>query len=298
MDELRLTNGHMRLALNPAMGGAIAGWWHKNTCLLRPVVPGPKDVVSVRDQASYPLMPFSNRVAWGRFSFGGVDYALSRDHRETRHALHGNALYADWEIAEASAMHALLRLHAAPERQDMQFFPFRYEAEQLYELWAGALHVRLRITNRDAKPFPAGMGHHLFLPRAPETKLSFVASAMWENDGDMLPAAPSTVWREAFAAGKRLGDEGFDHCFEDWAGTARIEYPQLGYGLALEASAALGHAVLFTPKDKPFFAFEPVSHLNDAFNRGDDMARHGVRILNPGETLEGWFSLTYLPCPA
>ena len=62
--------------------------------------------------------------------------------------------------------------------------------------------------------------------------------------------------------------------------------PALGAG-SLDRAAA-GHPVRVEPQGEDFFCVEPVSHVNDGFF---EMARgapeHGMRILQPGETLSG-----------
>ncbi len=293
MKLLTLSSGPMRADITPETGGAIHGWYHHGTSLLRPIIPSADGEIAVRDLASFPLIPFSNRVAKGHFTFDGVTYTLPRDKRDTRHALHGNALYAAWEIADSSASRAVLRLNSSPDRQDMPFFPFSYEAEQSYEVTDTELLIEMRLKNTDTRRFPAGLGHHLYFPHQAETIVQFLADAMWENGDDGLPTTPTGTWREALAQGYKLDSVAFDHCFEGWNGEARLSYPQQNYDLHIKASPAFGHAVFFTPPGKPFFAFEPVTHLNDAVNRMTETNNHGLRILEPGETLTAQISLTY-----
>ena len=247
----------------------------------------------MRQLASYPLIPFSNRIAQGVFRFDGVDYTLPRDKQETRHAIHGNALYAAWELADSTASRATLRLAYTPNRQDIPFFPFAYTAEQSYEITGTTLHIGLRLTNTDQRRFPAGFGHHLYFPRHADCAVQFQAAAMWENNDDALPRATTAKWRAALAQAYRLDETGFDNCFEGWDGEAALLYPRQHYKLHIAASPAFGHTVLFTPPGKPYFAFEPVTHLNDAVNRMTEHNRHGLHCLNPGETLAGQISLTY-----
>ncbi|WBO60823.1 hypothetical protein GT370_08845 [Acidocella sp. MX-AZ03] len=75
-DSLHLRQGPTELALSPGQGGAIIGWHHGGTSLMRTVQPGQDGTVSVRQLASYPLIPFSNRIAHGQFSFEGQSYTL------------------------------------------------------------------------------------------------------------------------------------------------------------------------------------------------------------------------------
>lgn len=293
-DSLYLRQGPTELALSPGQGGAIIGWHHGGTSLMRKVQPGPDGTVSVRQLASYPLIPFSNRIAHGQFSFGGQSYTLPRDTRETRHAIHGNALLAPWEIIRASPAEAWLRLASSPNRPDLLAFPFAYEATQLYRAREDGFEIEISIRNQDRRAMPAGMGHHLYFPRLPGVRVRFAATAMWESDQEALPAARTAQWRSQLEAG--LGDldsVNFDNCFEGWAGQAILDYPEQGYRIRIEASPLFGHAVFFTPPGKDFFAFEPVSHLNNAINQPDGPQAHGLKILKPDEAITGWIRLSH-----
>lgn len=292
-DILQLSAGQMRLSLLPRQGGAIHGWTHGTMPLLRPTRPGANGTTTVRETASYPLIPFSNRIAGGRFSFAGKDYVIPCDERDPRHALHGNALYAPWEILKASQDHALLHLAYEPTRHDTPFFPFLYDAEQSYEITETSLRITLRLKNTDISAFPGGLGHHLYFSRLAQTIIHFQAAAMWESDAHNLPQTRTQKWRRPLADGMALNNTAFDNCFEKWNSRADIIYPEAGYRLSITASPLFGHAVLFTPPGKDYFAFEPVTHLNNAINRNEPFVQTGLKILAPGETMEGWIDLHF-----
>ncbi len=65
-----LVAGDARLTLCPALGGSIGNWQRKGVALLRPTAPEVLHGTSSRALSCFPLIPFSNRIAWGRFSFG------------------------------------------------------------------------------------------------------------------------------------------------------------------------------------------------------------------------------------
>ena len=275
----------MRLHLAPAMGGAISGWWQGGVALLRPPAP---DAATVRDLASFPLIPFSNRIAQGRFSFAGETYILPRDPRDPRHAMHGNALYAAWQVAAATHDTARLALRYQPGEADIPYFPFAYEAAQTYCLTATALHIGLALRNADTRPFPAGFGHHLYFPRHSGAVLRFNAREYWQNGPDGLPAAIATDLCDAYARGARIGTQAVDNCFSGWDGTAEITYPAERLTLRLTATPPLRHAVLFVPEGRDYFAFEPVSHSTGAINR----APAEMRVLAPNETMHAQIVLS------
>ncbi|HET6518556.1 MAG TPA: hypothetical protein VFG47_01890, partial [Geminicoccaceae bacterium] len=67
-----------------------------------------------------------------------------------------------------------------------------------------------------------------------------------------------------------------------------IHWPESGLTVTIEAGPAFRHLVVYVPPGQDFFCVEPVSNANDGFNlheRGVDGT--GVRVLEPGEGLEG-----------
>ena len=48
------------------------------------------------EAAAFPLVPFSNRIRTGRFSFAGRDIALPLNRPPERHAIHGHGWQAAW----------------------------------------------------------------------------------------------------------------------------------------------------------------------------------------------------------
>ena len=180
---------------------------------------------------------------------------------------------------------ARLRLRYVPGAPGVPWFPFAYEAEQTYALNPEGLEIGLTLRNTGARVFPAGFGHHLYFPRHDGAALRFNAAGYWTNGPDGLPLARAEDLRTAFAAGEAVGARALDNCFYGWDGAAEIAYPAAGYALRLHASTALRHAVLFIPEGRDFFAFEPVSHSNDAINRVATGESGAMRSLAPGEEM-------------
>jgi aldose 1-epimerase len=276
----------MRLDVAPALGGAILGWHDGALALLRPSFARSAAPFSVRDCASFPLIPFSNRVAHGHFPFGGQVYDLPRDCRDPRHAMHGNALYAAWEVDAVSESELELSMAYRAGMSDVPYFPFSYEARQRYRIRPDRMQIDLAITNRDTRNFPAGLGHHLYFASEPDTVVAFRAGEIWLNDQEGLPFQSETAGMDEFAKGHEVASRPLDNCFGDWSGSAAIFRPSRGVRLDITASESLRYIVLFTPANQPFFALEPVSHLNDAVHRIAARQTHGLRVLSPGQTFE------------
>lgn len=284
--------GELHLQLAPDLGGSIFGFWWNNTPLLRPTQPTAEGITTARQTASFPLIPFSNRIANASFEFLGEHYVLPRDPYEQRHALHGNAFCAAWQVEQHTAAHARLSLEYHTARRDIPYFPFSYTAWQDFSLHERGLAIEMKIQNCDTKPMPAGMGHHFYFPLNKSTKLQFNSAKYWESDDNLLPLRPSTSFSEIFSAGEYVSHQVLDNCFEGWSNTAKISNKPEGYELDIECSTELSYAVLYIPKGKDYFAFEPVTHLNNAINIAGP---HGIKYLKPGEIWSVQLNLIFIP---
>ena len=96
---LTLRSGESSLVLAPEIGGAIVGWTCGTVPLLRR--PSPDAIVSgnVRRLACFPLVPYSNRIAYGRFHWDGTDHLIDRNFGDHPHAIHGIGWQRPWEVA-------------------------------------------------------------------------------------------------------------------------------------------------------------------------------------------------------
>jgi aldose 1-epimerase len=285
---LTLQAGESSLVLAPEIGGAIVGWTIGATPLLRRPAP---DAIIQRDAgglACFPLVPFSNRIAQGKFRWGGHDYTLARNHGDRPHPIHGVGWQSAWTVAAASATSAVLTLMHNATGAEAARWPFAFEAEQRFTLTTDGLHIALSLTNRHAEPAPAGFGLHPYFARAHDATLRFGAREVWTNLAEPLPRQHIPVPPEwDHARGLRVGSAALDHCFTGWDGSAGIAWASGGPSLVIGASDLFRHLIIYTPPGQDFFCVEPVSHMTDAINRMDGDDHTGLRVLAPGATLQG-----------
>lgn len=288
MDALSLVAGDLLLDVLPALGGAVGRFTLGDFQIFRetPAVPA-----SVSDTASFPLIPFSNRVRAGFFRFADREYQIPVDKRDARFTNHGHTRHLPWEVVDTSASRLTLRFTQA---EPGPAWPFPFTAEQQFELSPGALTMRARIRNDHLGPAPAGIGFHPYFTRLPGTRLRFSAACMWEADAlDISVRSAPPIRRFDFSTGKALETSLINHAYGGWDQTAEITHPS-GLRIVMDATGALNHLILFTPEEKNFFGFEPVSHRPDALNPLADPQNEGMAILSPGVWLEGSATLTIL----
>lgn len=286
---LELRNGASVLRLLPEVGGAVAGWTRNGTDVLHPVSDPNLIAQHERPVAAYPLIPFSNRVGYGRFSFNGKQFQLAPNFGGEPHTIHGNAWEREWAVAEAQDSRAVLTLeHREPAEQ----WPFTYKADITYALAEDMLEVTIRFENTDTREQPVGLGFHPFFPCTGETELGFAAASVWVAGADALPRERlenSGSWR--FAPTRPVAGADLDNCYAGWTGEAELRWPSRQVGLRITASELFGHLVVYTPPGRFYLAVEPASNMTDAINRMR-VADHGLRVLQPGESVEASVALS------
>ena len=285
---LTLVAGEAIAKIVPDVGGAIASFRWRGRDILRPTPPDALAGGDVRRLACYPLVPYSNRIANATLRHGGRDHALARNFGDSPHAIHGVGWQRAWTTVAATSTNAQIALSHDAVGDHALAWPWPFRAMQTFALRAddrGAmLSARLAIGNTGAEAFPFGLGWHPFFPKPAGTTLAFDATRVWLNDVTQLPVERVAVPAEwQYASARPLGDVALDHVFEPSTGTATIAWPNAGLAVAIDADSALGRRIVYVPAGRDFLAFEPATHMTDAFNRAArGQAETGARLLPPG----------------
>ena len=134
-----LQAGALRLALRPDLGGAIAGLWLDDVPVLRS---SEADALAAsRDSGCYPLVPYSNRLGYRRFTWKGRSYETRANFDGEPHSLHGVGWQRAWQVTASAADRAVLELTHVSDAD----WPFAFHAEQVFELTPDALRVTLTV---------------------------------------------------------------------------------------------------------------------------------------------------------
>jgi aldose 1-epimerase len=291
MDLITLRADRAGLVLAPAAGGSVVRYWIDGGAapldlLRRWTVPREGDPF---EAAAFPLVPYSNRLREGRFSFQGRRVALPLNRPPERHSIHGQGWQGGWTPVEVRRHEATLEYcHAADS------WPWAYRATQRFVLAPARLAVALTLTNESTSAMPAGLGWHPYFRRTPGTSLTADVQAMWQTDDEVMPTTLSAPPPAADPShGVMVDAIALDNCFVGWRRRAVIERPEEGVRLIMTGQAPLDFLVVYTPPRRPFFCAEPVSHMTDAFNlAAAGRTDTGTRILEPGETLRATVNVT------
>lgn len=256
--------------LRPEVGGALAALNLGDMPILRTMPPGADHALQ---SACFPLVPFCNRIAHGRFALQEQGFRIAPNLHPHPHPLHGFGWLAPWHPIRSDADSALLEhLHDGSGE-----WPWPYRAHQHVALDETGCTIRLLVENRAPTPAPLGLGLHPYFRRRPETTVTFAAESMIGIDREALadgirhPPDLLGPWSK----GAILPPVLVDHCFTGWSGTATIT-DALGSIEVRGFGTPFCH--VFAPPGEDMLCVEPVSHSPDALNQ--DLP--GMPMVPPG----------------
>jgi aldose 1-epimerase len=273
MTSLLLHHGTAKLALRPDIGGSIEGLWFDDLEIMRSVAPG--TLANVKQSASYPFVPYSNRIANARLHWQDVTYPLNPNFAPEPHAIHGVGWLGAWGVHKLEADFAHLTFTHTAEAATQDDWPFAFDAWQTFKLTAHTLDMTIGMTNRSAHVVPAGLGWHPYFVKRSQSQLNFDAAGRWEMDAAKLPTTFST------SGGLQVSGTTLDvdHCYDEWAGTVHLRDECMD----VRITSALKRLVVYTTLARDSIAIEPVSHVNNAMNQANASAL-GVQLLQPGQS--------------
>jgi len=279
-DALTLAHGADHCELLPQVGGSIGGWTVQGQQMLRAASAAD---VAARDpygMASFPLVPYSNRIGNAAFEWSGNLITLVRNFPPEPHAIHGVGFERPWQCIDRTGQSALLTLIHRPDAA----WPWAFEAQQRITIAERMLTLDLCAINRAPHAAPLAFGHHPYLPKS-GAALTFGAPGVWLSGQDGLPServTPSGMFD--FSQPTPVDNLNIDHCFTGWSGSAYIAWPDKPWALQISGSRTLPCAVVYIRNGVAGFCFEPVPHINNALNlQGFEPA---MPIIAPGATFK------------
>jgi len=278
---VQLAAGNLRVTLSPSIGGAISAFIWEVAGASRPILRKCNSPLEkVLDAASFPLVPFVNRIRGGQFAFRGRDVRLAPNMAGDPSPLHGQGWLNPWTVDDRGETRAVLSFaHAAGE------WPWAYAARQDFELDGRGLTLRLTCRNTDREPMPCGLGQHPYFPCGPETRIDAEVTDAWTVDAHVLPLAKVVADGRYDLRNRLVCGQGLDNGFGGWNGEARLTDPDWPYEVRLSSLEARFFQ-LYSPATGGIFVAEPVTHANAAINAPEpEWAGLGMRVLEPGEAM-------------
>lgn len=286
-DALIIANDRIEISIRPEQGGSLECVRYDGHDLFRCSALREATDWNPIDTACFPLVPFSNRIERGRFTFNGHKATLSPNMGDHPHAIHGQGWLGKWTpTLKTDTACEMLFAYRSGE------WPWSYNACQKIALHTDSFRHEVSVTNKSEHPMPAGLGFHPQFTRTPACFIQTGTEFVWLTTPDGIPTEKVSVPQDwALADGKYVSDLDVDHCFAEWNRVARIEWPELRSALTISADEIFDHLVVFVPQGQNFFCVEPVSHMPNALNQSDPLGAGMVALQPEQELMAG---VTYL----
>jgi aldose 1-epimerase len=275
--RIRLVCGDLSAEVAPENGGALAWFRAGDHPLLRPELTAGAYAGRALGMACFPMVPFANRIAGGRFRHASREYRVACNVPEL-HPLHGHGWQSAWTVRDRGSSSATLEFRGGAE------WPWPYLALETFTLEPDALVITLEMYNLADEPVPASLGLHPYFSHSGSMRLEGSALVVWDRDAAGIPSGV----RHLPPAGPcnlphRIAQAGLDHCYDGWTGRARIRWLADRTVLRMETQGSRCLHV-YAPSAQDYVCLEPVSARPDAFNpRPDDLSP--VPIMAPRGSL-------------
>jgi aldose 1-epimerase len=244
----------------PERGGSIGRWSIGDQDMMRRTNIANLPTHDPLSMASFPLVPFSNRIGFGQFNWAGKAHDIVPNFPPEPHAIHGTGWTSRWDGHQENSGEAMLSLHHDADAR----WPWSFVARQHITLSETTLTIAMSATNLTDMLVPLAFGHHPYFDAA-GASLQFHADTFWSTGPDGIPATTQAPEGDcAFSELSPVEGRALDNGYAGWDGVAQIVWQDRPLSLRVRANMAA--AVLFIPKDGDFFCFEPVPHIINALN--------------------------------
>ena len=280
-DVLTLSSTDLELQLSPSTGGAISQLSYIGEGGPRPILrEGHSPPQNVLEAASFPLVPFVNRVRGGSFSFRGRTVSMAPNMAGDPNPLHGQGWLSPWTVEDSSRGSAVLSYRHEPGE-----WPWAYEARQEFRLGDAVLDVALTCRNVSDDPMPCGLGQHPYFPCTGQTRIETSVRYAWTIDEKVLPVDQVPATGRYDLSDRLICGQDLDNGFGDWSGRLLMNDPNWPFELELSSPQARFFQI-YSPASGGIFVAEPVTHANAALNATEpEWLELGLRVLDPGEEM-------------
>jgi aldose 1-epimerase len=242
------------------------------------------------------LLPWPNRIAGGRYSFGGRELQLPVNEARTGCAIHGLTRALPWTLVDEARDTTTLSLDVRPSAG----YPFALSLAVTYALTSDGLTVKTTAQNIGDEPCPYGAGAHPYVrvddAYTVETSLLHIpASSTLEADAYGIPTGAACAvegtdfdFRVPRPVGSLVLDTAYTALSADGDGITRISLaaPAGGRAVTVWMDATHRFAMIYSGdtlsdvrRRRHGLAIEPMTCAPDAFNSG-----LGLITLQPGES--------------
>lgn len=281
-DSLVLSSSRLEIELSPSVGGAISHLRYSGPSGQTPVLRDRHTPLeNVLEAASFPLVPYVNRIRGGSFTFRGRAASIARNMSGDPSPLHGDGWLNPWDVERSDGASAVLTYSHEPGE-----WPWRYEARQEFRLDGSVLDVRLTCRNRSDEPMPCGLGQHPYFDCTAQTRLQTKVTHAWTIDDKVLPVDRVPATGRYDLSDRLVCGQDLDNGWGGWSGEVLLSDPAWPFEVELSSPQARFFQV-YSPASGGIFVAEPVTHANAALNALEsEWLELGMRVLDAGEAMD------------
>ena len=288
-----LRHAGQSLGFVPGLGGSVAAWQldsHHAFNQTETVINLWRlwDGVSVDRYklASFPMVPWSNRIGLGGFEQAKVFHKIVPNREGEAYPIHGDGWLQPWVLTQPSDDTVIMTL----ESDQFQGNPYKYRAVQQFVLHKDGMEQTLSVTHMGNESLPYGLGQHPWFLRSKTTRLHASVKGVWLSGTDPMPTKHTGNFPKSWDLNQGIDVNGtlVDNGFTGLVGDACIHHPDKNLKITMRLPEVLGgksqdgFCLLYRPEHGSAFCFEPITHPIDAFHLP---GRPGLVDLNCGETL-------------
>lgn len=248
------------------------------------------------------LAPFPNRLAGGRYTFGGRTCQVAMDEPEKGNAIHGMVRWLDWSEVSFTEHDVVLACVLRPQPG----YAWELSLQVGYHLSVDGLTVVASARNSGGEPAPFAMGFHPYLGLGAALEgLELLVPAESHSpvpaDRDERPTPVDVTGSHLdFRAPRAVGPEVLDTVFgdlvrgQDGRAVAQLIDPADGRSVRLWVDEAFPYLMVYSAdgvlpaeRRRRAMAVEPMTCPPHAFRSGADLL-----TLAPGESWSGSWGLS------
>ena len=262
-----ICNDAFTLDICPSLGGRITALRScvHNADILHPIFINDHTKVGLDKTilvgGSYPLVPYSGRIAQARFPWNGLTHQLPVSPQAYPHALHGISCYKEWHLID----HTDEKIIIEYKHHGNHEWPFDFVATQFFILDDNKFTNKITIKNTDNIHQPIGLGMHPFLSAENLKTVQFSANEIWQRDNEIITKPVDIPPHQDFNSPQPFSQT-IDDLFQGNDGRCVAQYDK--YTLTIQS--ANDYAVVFSNDVNTFFCFEPVENASNAHNMQSD----------------------------
>ncbi len=222
--------------------------------------------------ASSLLFPFASRIENGKYTFKGEEYTFNCN--DGNNALHGLVYNKAFELFEPEEhKHCCFATFNYFEKEKSEGFPFPYFFSVTYTLFEDKLDVSMSVQNTGSYAFPFTLGWHPYFncDDFDNSYLTFKSDKRVAFDENLIT---KEIKEENVPEVFKINDQQLDDCFV--LNDNKVGFTTPSYKVEIRQNSDNSFLQLYTPKDIPVIAIEPMTGISNSFNN-----KIGLKVLEP-----------------